>query len=151
MDTVENDVVPGEDDYAAYYQGLKMQLDIIQSESTPRHFAMRSQQFDGVAYSFSMVVPVNIPSFFYDKNQPLDDGWVLHDAESWKNLLPEKMLEEVPDAMINGLFKTLEKYGSGPNTRYLESPKGAGMIVSARLITIVTLDDLKGIPSYNQR
>lgn len=146
-----HDLIPGEDDYKAYYQGLIMELETIQVESTPRHFSMKSQMYRDLAYSFNLAVPAIAPAFFYDKSQPLDDGWVLHDSESWKQLLPEEMVEELPDAMINGLFRTLEQYGSGPDTRYLESPKGTGMIVSARLVTMVTVDSLKDVPSYNQR
>lgn len=145
------DIIPGEDNYEAYYQGFIMQLNAIQAESTPRHFSMKSQLHRDLAYSFNMVVPKTVPAFFYDHNQPLDDGWVLHDSESWKQFLPEKMLEELPDAMIDGLFRTLEQYGSGPNTRYIQSPNGSAMIVSARLVTMVTADSLKDIPSYNQR
>lgn len=138
--------IPGEEDYLRYYQGLQIRLDEILKDNRPCHFGIKSSFFP-YAYTFNFVVPEKCPEFFYDRNAEVTEGWREYDLEAFIDQLPEQYQMELPHALIKGLLEQVRDQGTGPNTRFFVTRTGAHWMVSARMLVIVGVECLSGIPS----
>lgn len=138
--------IPGEEDFLRYHQSLQLRLDGILKDNRPCHYGIKSSFFPH-AYTFNFVVPEKCPEFFYDRSAEVSEGWREHDIDSFIDNLPEQYLMELPIALIKGLLERVRDHGTGPNTRFFTTAAGAHWLVSARMLAIVAVENLSGIPS----